>query len=129
VAGWVVLFFLTVAAISCTTYFFRNRGYSRWPTVPGTIEALIAIHSLGGDASAPWYGVLSYSYCVNGEYYSGEWQTPQQTTKDNVTQFVNKYLPPGSRVTVQHHSTDPGRSMLQVDPQLGQSDELTQLKI
>ena len=128
-AGWIAVCFLAVASSSCTVYFLRFRGHTRWPTVPGIIEALIAIHSLGGDASAPLYGVLSYSYCVNGEYYSGEWQTPQQTTKDNVTRFVNKYLPPGSRVVVQHHPTYPGRSMLQVDPQLGQSDELTQLKL
>jgi hypothetical protein len=29
VAGWVALFFLTVAAISCTTYFFRGTGHNR----------------------------------------------------------------------------------------------------
>ena len=46
---WIVLGFFSVATISCTIYYFRYRGYSRWPTVPGTIEALIAIHSLGGS--------------------------------------------------------------------------------
>jgi hypothetical protein len=128
-AGWIVLGFLSVATISCTIYFFRYHGYGRWPTVPGTIEALIAIHSLGGATSAPLYGILSYSYEVNGEYYSGEWSTPQQTTRDKVTEFVKKYLPPGSKVLVRHHPTDPGRSMLEIDPELGKTDELTQLKI
>ena len=128
-AAWIVLGFLSVAAISCTIYFFRYRGYSRWPTVPGTIEALIAIHSLGGDTSAPLYGVLSYSYRINGEYYSGEWSTPQQTSRNNVTEFVKKYLPPGSKVVVRHHPTDPGRSMLDIDPELGKTEEMPQLKI
>jgi Protein of unknown function (DUF3592) len=126
---WIILGFLSVATISCATYFFRHRGYSRWPTVPGTIETLIAIHSLGGSPSAPLYGVLSYSYKINGEYYSGEWSTPQQTSRNNVTEFVQKYLPPGSEVVVRHHPRDLGRSVLDIDPELGKTDELTQLKI
>ena len=128
-AIWIGLVVLSVAAISCTIYFFRYRDYSRWPMVPGTIEALIAIHSLGGTASAPLYGVLSYSYNINGEYYSGEWSTPQQTSRNNVTEFVKKYLPPGSKVVVRHHPTDPGRSMLDIDPELGKTDEITKLNI
>ena len=128
-AAWIVLGFLGVATISCAIYFFRYRGYSGWPTVPGTIEALIAIHAMGGEASAPMYGVLSYSYRVNGEYYSGEWSTPQQTTRDHVADFVKEYLPPGSKVVVRHHPTDPGRSVLDIDPELGKTDELTQIKI
>jgi hypothetical protein len=118
-----------IATISCTIYFFRYRGYGRWPTVPGTIEGLIAIHALGGAASAPLYGVLSYSYKVDGEFYSGEWSTPQQTSRSNVTEFVQKYLPPGSTVVVRHHPTDLGRSVLDIDPELGKTDELTKLNI
>jgi hypothetical protein len=128
-ATLIVLGFVSAAVISCTVYFFRYHGYSQWPTVPGTIESLVAIRSLGGSASAPMYGVLSYSYEVAGEFYSGEWSTPQQTNRDKVTQFVNEYVPPGSKVVVRHHPTDPARSMLEIDPQLGATDELTQLKI
>ena len=60
---WIILGFLSVATISCATYFFRHRGYSRWPTVPGTIETLIAIHSLGGSASAPLGFVFIVGMC------------------------------------------------------------------
>jgi hypothetical protein len=126
---WIVLGFVCIATISCTIYFFRYRGYGRWPTVSGTIEALIAIHALGGATSAPLYGVLSYSYKINGEFYSGEWSTPQQTSRSKVTEFVQKYLPPGSKVVVRHHPTDLGRSVLDIDPELGKTDELTQLNI
>jgi hypothetical protein len=72
---------------------------------------------------------LSYSYQVNGEFCSGVWDTRMFMAQQQVAEFVEKYMPPKSAVMVQHNPRNPERSTLKVDPQLGQPDYLTELKI
>jgi hypothetical protein len=127
--SWLSITALLVGVISCIVYFFRYRGCETWPTVHGTVEALVRIRSLGGDASSPFYGTLSYSYVVDGQYYSGEWNTPQFPSEQQVREFVDKFMAPKSAVVVQHNPQRPERSTLKVDPQLGQAEYLTDLKI
>ena len=95
----------------------------------GTVEALVRIRSMTGRASDPVFGTLSYSYAVGSEYYSGEWDTPLFPSEQKVVEFVEKYMPPRSAVVVHYDPRHPETSTLQVDPQLGQPDHLTELKI
>ena len=81
------------------------------------------------DTRGPFYPVISYSYQVEGEYYSGEWDGPTFPSEKEAAAFAQTYMPRGSEVMVLHHPTHPERSILQVDPQLGQPDYLTELKI
>ncbi len=61
------LVYIVIMAVRC-----RNSGV--WPTVDGLVETLVEVRSVGNHG--PYYGVLSYSYQVADEYYSGEWMTP-----------------------------------------------------
>jgi hypothetical protein len=128
-ALWISLGALTLGAVYSVIYFFRYRGSDEWPTVQGTVEALIRIRSTNGRASDPVYGILSYSYQIDGEYYSGEWDTPMFPSKSEVDEFIGKYIPLKSAVVVHHDPRHPERSTLEIDPRLGQPDYLTELNL
>src|SRR5215475_15444560 len=47
-----------------------QRYAASWPTVQGTVEH--ASQKMEGEGrTAYWVGELTYSYCVEGEYYAG----------------------------------------------------------
>jgi len=128
-ASWIFFVVLTIGVASCTIYFFRYRGYENWPKVKGTVEALVKIKCIRTDTRGPFYAVISYSYQVESEYYSGEWDSPTFRLEKEALEFAETYMPKGSNVQVLHHPTHPERSTLQVDPRLGQPDYLTELKL
>src|SRR5207247_10279905 len=69
----------------------RYRKSDVWPAADGLIETLIEIRSVGNHG--PYYGVLSYSYEVADEYYSGEWTTPSFSKRSDVNEFFEKQMP------------------------------------
>jgi hypothetical protein len=91
----------------------RYRHSDVWPTAEGLIEALIEIRSVGNHG--PYYGVLSYSYEVADEYYSGEWTTPTFAKRPDVSEFVEKQMPKGTKVLVKYDPAHPERNLLEVD--------------
>ena len=91
----------------------RYRHSDVWPAADGLIEALIEIRTVGNHGL--YYGVLSYSYEVADEYYSGEWSTPTFRKRSEVSEFVEKRIPKGTKVTVKYDSAHPERSVLEVD--------------
>ncbi len=72
----------------------RYRKSEVWPAADGLIETLIEIRSVGNHG--PYYGVLSYSYQVADEYYSGEWMTPSFPKRSDVSEFVEKQMAKGT---------------------------------
>ena len=90
---------------------YRNSGV--WPTADGLVETLVEIRSVGNHG--PYYGVLSYSYQVADEYYSGEWMTPSFPKRSDVSEFVEKQMAKGTKVTVKYHPRHPDRSVLEID--------------
>ena len=91
----------------------RSRKSDVWPAADGLIETLIEIRSVGNHG--PYYGVLSYSYQVADEYYSGEWMTPSFPKRSDVSEFVEKQMAKGTKVTVKYHPRHPDRSVLEID--------------
>src|SRR5437762_13219774 len=91
----------------------RYRKSEVWPAADGLIETLIEIRSVGNHG--PYYGVLSYSYQVADEYYSGEWMTPSFPKRSDVSEFVEKQMAKGTKVTVKYHPRHPDRSVLEID--------------
>ena len=59
--------------------------------------------------------MLSYSYQVADEYYSGEWMTPSFPKRSDVSEFVEKQMAKGTKVTVKYHPRHPDRSVLEID--------------
>jgi len=126
-ASWIFLGTLVFGITSCAIYFFCYRGDEDWLSVKGTVEALLEIRCMRTNTRGRCFAVISYSYEVEGEYYSGEWNGPAFPTEEEATAFAEAYMPRGSAILVLHHPTHPERSTLQVDPRLGQPD-LTELK-
>lgn len=91
----------------------RYRDSPTWPAADGKIESLIEVRSAGNHG--PYYGVLSYSYPVADEYYSGEWMTPSFAKRSDVSELVEKQMPKGTKVTVKYDPRHPDRSVLEVD--------------
>ena len=91
----------------------RYRKSDVWPAADGLIETLIEIRSVGNHG--PYYGVLSYSYEVADEYYSGEWTTPSFSERSDVNEFSEKQMPKGTKVMVKYDPRHPERSVLEVD--------------
>jgi hypothetical protein len=61
---------LLLASVGAGTWaWFRTRHAHSWPSAQGTIVGA-RVHSSTGSFR-PWVGDLSYTYVVNGEYYSG----------------------------------------------------------
>src|SRR2546428_618385 len=82
---------------------YRNSGV--WPTADGLVETLVEIRSVGNHG--PYYGVLSYSYEVADEYYSGEWTTPcipREACSKSISQSVT--LPRRSRLASRRSFTE-----------------------
>src|SRR5205807_9069932 len=88
----------------------RYRKSEVWPAADGLIETLIEIRSVGNHGA--YYGVLSDSYQVADEYYSGEWMTPSFRKRSDVSEFVEKEIAKRTKVTVKDHSRQPDRSVL-----------------
>ncbi len=57
----------------------RARGAQSWPSAQGTV-ASVRSRSVGG-VYKPWIGEFSYTYTVNGEYFSGIHQIRVLTQK------------------------------------------------
>jgi hypothetical protein len=115
--AWVIpALVIGIGVISCTTFFFLYRHADTWPSVSGSIEGLVEIRSLdSGSGRGPYYGVVSYSYEVSGEYYSGIWRTPDFPRRQQVTDFFSSRIPAGTQIVVHYYPRKPSRSMLNVD--------------
>src|ERR1035438_5882664 len=61
---------LLISAGAAVWAWFRTRHAHSWPSAQGTIMR-IRVQSSTDSWIQPWVARLSYTYIVNGEYYSG----------------------------------------------------------
>ena len=64
------LVLLLLPAAGATWAWFRFRHAHSWPSAQGTIMAA-QVRRSADSSLQPWVANLTYSYVVNGEYYSG----------------------------------------------------------
>jgi Protein of unknown function (DUF3592) len=64
------LLLLIIPAAAGGWAWFRTRHAHSWPSAQGTIMGA-NVKSSTDSYIRPWVGDLTYSYVVNGEYYSG----------------------------------------------------------
>jgi Protein of unknown function (DUF3592) len=110
---WMLCAAVVAGVIYTLIMAFRYPGSEAWPATDGLIENMIEIRTVGNHG--PYYGVLSYSYEVADEYYSGEWSTPTFRKRSEVSEFVEKRIPKGTKVTVKYDPAHPDRSVLELD--------------
>jgi hypothetical protein len=92
----------------------RRRGASSWPSVQGTVmwaKARIPAGNRGG-----WVGELTYSYVVEGEYYSGIHQLLARSER-RAEELVEGWQ--GRSVVVRYSRRKSDNSLLLKDDQLG----------
>jgi hypothetical protein len=124
--GWV---FLTVAVCLLaytSVQLYRYRGSDSWPTLEGFIEGHPELHAWGGDGKS-YYATLFYSYSVDGESYSGTWESPSGIKKQRLLDTIAAKLPSGSRVRVRYNPRKPEMSMADIDLSMFNVDLITTL--
>lgn len=68
---------------------FNQRRAEGWPTASAWVEWAAPI-MVGEGRSAYWAGEVTYSYSVDGEYYSGHFQFPA-SDKDDAWKAVERW--------------------------------------
>ena len=96
----------------------RFPGSSGWPLVPATVEQVI-VHPFSRAISVAnlldrisYRAEISYSYSVDGEYYSG-WYEDVVWSKAEADDFVARY-PKGTTIQVHVSPAKPELSVLQL---------------
>jgi uncharacterized protein DUF3592 len=105
--------------------FYRFRGSTSWPTLEGIIEGRPEVHAWGGSTKS-YYATLFYSYSVEGESYSGTWESPSGK-KQQILDTITAKLPSGSRVRVRYNPRNPEMSMADIDISMFKDDLTTAL--
>ena len=103
------------AAIAVRTWVRVRQAYS-WPSAQGTVWQAEARASEGRSYVRPWAGELTYSYTVNGEYYSGVHRMEAFTEKRAENRITGwrgrmvmvRYSPSRHDVSVLLRSDQPG---------------------
>jgi hypothetical protein len=127
---WIVAATLSALVIYGTVMLIKYRHNSSWPMVAGRIEGHTKICHMDNNGSASGsFTSVTYSYSVDGEFYSGEWLTPVLKNDGALLDFLDKSLPVGKAVGIQYMPGHPGRSVLADGPQAEREDSLTQLDL
>jgi Protein of unknown function (DUF3592) len=115
-------------AIYAAVQLYRYRGSGSWPCVEGMVEkvAIRRHHTSEGHYYEP---VVSYSFSLAGEFYSGEWVGPAFGKEQAAREFVDQNMPIGGKLTVHYKSEKPALNMLEVDPALWDANALIKLNL
>lgn len=123
-----VIFVLSaVSAVGVVTYcvirWAKYRNSDSWPVVEGHVESYGRYRHLDNDGSSSLSFVdVSYSYSVDGEFYSGEWLSPTLKNDKALTEFLEQSMPIGKAVSIRYMPSHPERSLLADGPQPERSD-------
>ena len=128
VAFWIVTITVAGVAIYAAVRIVRYGGNAAWPTVVGRIESYGKIRHLDdhGTSSLSFMDV-SYSYSVDGEYYSGQWLTATLPNDSALMEFLAKVAPLGQALTISYDPKHPERSLPTDPPQPERADTPIQL--
>lgn len=103
-----------IAAAAGVRYWIRSRQAQSWPSTQGSIVGANA--RFGGDRHKRWVCAMSYSYAVNGEYYSG-FHSIRTKKEQRADELAREWK--GRSVVVRFSPTNPGVSVLLSDDQIG----------
>ena len=107
--------FLAIAAGSGIWAWFRARQAQFWPSAQGTILGVLARRA-GERRLKPWLGQFTYTYVVNGEYYSG-FHTIRAKSEPRAQELIAGWK--GRMVVVRYSPTKHGVSVLLKSDQPG----------
>lgn len=125
---WIPVVLGSIIVIYAVVQLIRYGHSNRWPTAVATVESVRPLRSQTGPGHI-YRPVVSFSFAVEGERYSGEWTGPAVRTEQDVTDFAGKVTPPGATFNARYKPGQPSRNLLDVDPALYERDKLVQLDL
>ena len=87
---------------------WKNRQHPHWQTTEGTVEAVRAYQA---DGRIAW--CIVYSYCANGEYFSGEfsprvpWTTKKFSSHDKMEDLLRASYRTGIKFPLRFNPDEP----------------------
>jgi uncharacterized protein DUF3592 len=124
--GWFFLACFVCLLAYAGVQFYRYRGSNSWPTLEGVIEGHPEVRAWGGDGKS-YYAILLYSYSVDGESYSGTWESPSGIKKQQLLDTITAKLPSGSKLRIRYNPRKPQMSMADIDISMFSVDLITTL--
>ena len=95
----------------------RYRGSSNWPTAAATVEKL-EVRRIQDSDGHHFRPVVSFSFVVAQQYYSGEWVGPAFSTQQETQDFMERNTPVGSKLNARYKPNEPQLNLLDIDPKL-----------
>jgi len=113
---WIAAIVGAVFAFYVAIQFRRYWGSDRWPTAVATVERIQALRSQGSEGHH-FYPLVSFSFVVDGEHYSGEWSGPAFRYEQEVQKFMQQNTPIGANLTARYKPQQPSLNLLDVNPE------------
>jgi hypothetical protein len=95
----------------------RYRGSDNWPTAVATVEKVEVRRTQDSDGHH-FNPVVSFSFVVSDNYYSGEWVGPAFATEQETRDFMQQNTSIGTKLSAQYKPDNPKLNVLQIDPAL-----------
>lgn len=99
----------------------RYRGSDNWPIAEATVEK-IEVRRVQDSDSHHFSPVVSFSFVVSKDYYSGEWVGPAFSTEQETLDFMHQNTPIGAKLSAQYKLDNPKINLLDIDPALWDKD-------
>ena len=112
-----MLWMLGIAGTALCAYIIvrliRYGDSANWPTTDATVETIVVRRRQ--DNGHHFVPLVSFSFTVADEYYSGEWLGPAFSTEEETKEFMQKNTPVGAKLTVRFRPSDPKFNLLDID--------------
>jgi len=97
--------------------FVRYRGSDNWPATAATVEK-IEVRRIQDSDSHHFSPVVSFSFAVSENYYSGEWVGPAFSTEQETRDFMQQNTSIGTKLSAKYKPNNPNMNLLDIDPAL-----------
>jgi hypothetical protein len=114
---WVLALGGTALCVFAVVQFVRYRGSDNWPTAVATVEK-IEVRRVQDNDGHHFLPVVSFSFVVAEEYYSGEWVGPAFSIEEETRDFMQQNTSIGTKLPVQYKPNEPELNLLNIDPAL-----------
>jgi hypothetical protein len=114
---WVLVLGGTAICTYAIVQLVRYRDSDNWPTTASTVEK-IEVRRMQDSNGHHFLPVVSFSFVVADEYYSGEWLGPAFSTEQETRDFMRQNTPIGAKLTVRYKPNEPKLNLLDIDPAL-----------
>lgn len=95
----------------------RYRGAANWSTAVAIVEK-IEVRRVQDNDGHHFLPVVSFSFVVAEEYYSGEWVGPAFSNEQETQDFMQQNTSVGTKLTARYKPNEPKLNLLEIDPTL-----------